>query len=79
MDRGDRRHQRERNRDRWRRHVQSWSRSTRSDEVWAEAFIRRAAEHGKLRSDCMCCSNPRLRGELTMQELRAADEASVDL
>lgn len=70
-DRGERRAQKERNLNRWRRVVRSWTgHSSKNDESWVERVARRLAGHGKLCSCPMCGNRRRYEGE-TMQEKRA--------
>lgn len=66
-DRGDRRHQRERNIKRWERIVGSWR--TKPDEPWFSKMVRKLAGHGKLCS-CDTCGNRSRTDGPTIQERR---------
>jgi hypothetical protein len=70
--RGERRAQKERNRNRWRRTLAHlWPRAR--DTLWLERTARKAANHGKLCS-CWLCGNARKISGETLQERRASLE-----
>lgn len=73
-DRGTRRQQKERNKQRWRRKVLDTWYGMREGSEWLDRTVNRLAGHGKLCS-CHMCGNPRRHhGEKTMQERRADGE-----
>lgn len=70
-DRGERRSQKERNKQRWRRKILDTWYDARSDQSWLDRMVNKLAGHGKLCS-CYACGNPRRHfDEKTMQEKRA--------
>lgn len=72
-DRGTRRHQKERNLNRWRKIVSGWFKRPYGTGD-AETLARKFASHGKLCS-CYMCGNPRRHfDEPTMQEKRADNQ-----
>lgn len=74
-DRGERRAQKMRNLERWRRHVRTWSATSGSNPDRFERTAKLSASHGKLCS-CWMCGNPRRTEDETLQERRAALRAT---
>lgn len=74
-DRGERRAQKERNLNRWRRIMRRWFRGVPNETAARERSARLAAAHGVLCS-CWMCGNPRKTEGDTMQERRANDIAA---
>lgn len=70
-DRGTRRQQKERNKQRWRRKLLDTWYGAREGNAWVDRMVNRLAGHGKLCS-CYMCGNPRRHhGEETIQERKA--------